>query len=472
MGLEFYLRGRNLTLFLSILASLFGATYHSPSAALGFLAGTLWSILNFELIRSLVSFLSERHLAVVPEPFGGAKSGVSGWGPIPSVLALFRTVWRNTGKKLQRMLEGHRRIKLVVIVAIKFPVLYGLGWVLLASDRLPIYFLLAGYTLPFAVIFLKAVGSALTSSSSRPTPSPCPLPKGERNEENTPAGAPKKLLFLVPFVVPFFLYALPSLTFSSEAKKEGGAPELPNIIILLAEGIGNVGWAEFLERYQNIFFSWLIIIGLSILGYLASRRPAMVPGKFQNGVELVVEQIENLIVGILGERGRELVPFLGTLFIYIFSMNLFGLIPGMKSPSSSLSTTAALGITVFFYVQYSGIRNLGFLGYFHHLAGSPRDVIGWAMVPIMLPVHILGELIKPVSLSCRLFGNIFGEDVLIAVFVGLGVTILSFLHLPVGIPLQLPFIFLALLTSAVQALIFTLLSTIYFLLMFPHEESH
>jgi F-type H+-transporting ATPase subunit a len=102
------------------------------------------------------------------------------------------------------------------------------------------------------------------------------------------------------------------------------------------------------------------------------------------------------------------------------------------------------------------------------MAGSPRDVISWCMVPLLFPLHIIGELAKPFSLALRLFGNITGEDTLVAVFVGLGIAILAFS--PVGVPLQLPFYFLGLLLSTIQALVFTLLSTIYILLMLPHEE--
>ena len=88
----------------------------------------------------------------------------------------------------------------------------------------------------------------------------------------------------------------------------------------------------------------------------------------------------------------------------------------------------------------------------------------------MLPIHLMGELAKPISLACRLFGNIFGEDMLLVAFASLGITVLSATHLPIGLPLQLPFMFLALLTSTLQALVFTVLSTIYFLLMLPHDD--
>jgi F-type H+-transporting ATPase subunit a len=186
---------------------------------------------------------------------------------------------------------------------------------------------------------------------------------------------------------------------------------------------------------------------------------------------MVVEGLYNFIIDILGPKyGPRYVPFLGTLFIYILAMNLFGLIPFMDSPTSSLNVTVALALVVFIYSQYIGFKELGPLGWLDHMAGSPRTAIGWGLVPLMLPIHLMGELAKPISLACRLFGNIFGEDMLLVAFCSLGITILAATHLPIGIPLHLPFIFLALLTSTLQALVFTVLRTIYFLLMLPHDD--
>lgn len=252
--------------------------------------------------------------------------------------------------------------------------------------------------------------------------------------------------------------------------KHGGAPELPNFITLLYEKYGKVAFIKFLHHWENIIFSLLIVLFISLVAYLASRKSTLIPGKLQNFMEMAVEGLDNFICDVLGPKGRKFTPFLGTLFIYILCMNFFGLIPGMKSPSSNLNTTVALAICVFSYVQYTGIKSFGFLGYLSHLAGEPKDFVGWIMVPLNLPIHIMEELIKPLSLSMRLFGNIFGEDILIAVFVGLGVASLAFLHLPIGLPFHVPFIFLALLTGTIQALVFTLLSTIYFFLMLPHQE--
>ncbi len=253
-------------------------------------------------------------------------------------------------------------------------------------------------------------------------------------------------------------------------KAAEGAPELPNFITLLYERFGKAAFVGFLHHWENVIFSWIIVIGVSLVAYLVYRKRSLMPGRLQNLVEMAVEGLDNFVCGILGPQGRRYTPFLGTLFIYILSMNFFGLIPGMKSPTANLNTTVSLAICVFFYVQYTGIRSLGLVGYLKHMAGDPRDVVTWFLVPLNIPIHVIEELAKPLSLSLRLFGNITGEDVLIAVFVGLGVSALGFLHLPVGIPFQLPFYFLALLTGTIQALVFTLLSTIYFSLMLPHEE--
>jgi len=247
---------------------------------------------------------------------------------------------------------------------------------------------------------------------------------------------------------------------AAEGGGHEGAPELANFITVLHHYFVGTSFADFIHKWENVIFSLLVVVILSTIVRLAQRNPKLVPGKLQCAIEMVVEALENFVIGILGPRGKQFVPFLGTLFMYILFMNLFGLIPLMKSPTASVNTTVALAICVFLYVQWTGIRKNGPLGYIHHLLGQPRDVMGWVLTPLMLPLHILEEFAKPLSLSLRLFGNITGEDVLLYIFVGLGAGILAFTNLPIGIPLQVPFIFLAILTSSIQALVFTLLSTI------------
>ncbi|MCX6834267.1 MAG: F0F1 ATP synthase subunit A [candidate division Zixibacteria bacterium] len=243
---------------------------------------------------------------------------------------------------------------------------------------------------------------------------------------------------------------------------EGGAPKLPSLVELL------FGPESIAEHWVNVIYAFAVGIFLSLVCMRVYAKRQMIPGKLQNAVEMMVEGMYNFIESILGKEAKKYVPYLGSLFFYILLMNWIGMIPLGHSPSTSLNITASLAILTFLYAQWTGITRLGALGYLHHMAGSPRDVISWCMVPLLFPLHIIGELAKPFSLALRLFGNITGEDTLVAVFVGLGIAILAFS--PVGVPLQLPFYFLGLLLSTIQALVFTLLSTIYILLMLPHEE--
>lgn len=247
-------------------------------------------------------------------------------------------------------------------------------------------------------------------------------------------------------------------------------PELSNLITLLSERLHDNPFIAALHHWENLVFSLLVAVGLCLIAWRFARRPSTIPGGWQNLLELFVESIDRLVCGIIGPSGRRHVPFIGTLFLYIWLMNLLVLIPGLKSATSSLNTTVGLAITVFGYVQWVGIRSNGLISYLDHLAGSPRDLVGWALVPLMLPIHALGEFIKPLSLSLRLAFNVFAEDVLLAVLVGLGLTAGLALHWPVGLPLQAFVVPLVLIFSTVQALVFSLLTTVYIALMSPHGE--
>ncbi|MBD3235496.1 MAG: F0F1 ATP synthase subunit A [Candidatus Eisenbacteria bacterium] len=273
---------------------------------------------------------------------------------------------------------------------------------------------------------------------------------------------------------------------AGHAADEHGAheahPELPNLIGVLYRAVAGEegaapGWLVALHHFEDLFFALLAAGLLILIVRLAIRRmnprdPVAPQGRLQTAVELLFGGFRDFVLGILGPEGARYVPFLGTLFLYIWCMNLFGLVPLMKSPTAVLNTTGALAVCVFGYVQWTGMRRLGPLGYLRHLAGDPQDLVGWILVPLMLPLHIISEFAKPVSLALRLFGNILGEDVLLGVFAGLGVAALAFSGLPAGLPLHLPFILLALLMSTVQALVFTLLSTIYIMQVLPHDASH
>jgi len=246
--------------------------------------------------------------------------------------------------------------------------------------------------------------------------------------------------------------------------ENSGIPELPNIFAILAEKFpGNV-FFKFIYLWENVSFSLLIVLVLGILAFFACRRRSFMPGnRLQAAVEMIVEGLDDFVCGIMGPKGKRFTPFIGTLFIYILCMNLSGLIPFMKSSAASWSTTLALALCVFFYVQYTAIRELGFLGYLDHLAGQQRGVLAFTIIlPLfMLILHILTELIRPISLSLRLRGNIWGDEVLIALLAGFGIK---------GLPLLFFNMLMGILASVVQASVFCLLTTIYLALVLNHEE--
>jgi F-type H+-transporting ATPase subunit a len=242
-----------------------------------------------------------------------------------------------------------------------------------------------------------------------------------------------------------------------------GVPELPDIFSVLAAKFPDNAFFKFIYLWKNISFSLVIVLVLGIFFFFACRKRSLIPGRLQALAELIVSGLDDFVCGIMGPRGRKYTPFIGTLFIYILFMNLSGLIPFMKASTASWSTTLALALCVFFYVQYTAIRELGFLGYLDHLAGKQRGVLAFTIVmPLfMLALHILTELIRPISLSLRLRGNIWGDETLIALLSGFGIK---------GLPLLLFNMLMGVLTSIVQASVFCLLTTIYLALVLDHEE--
>ena len=242
---------------------------------------------------------------------------------------------------------------------------------------------------------------------------------------------------------------------------EEGMVHLQNWVTVIAE----TRHQPWMEQWVNVIFSFMIM--LLILAFFAgiARRLEKLPGPWQNFAEMVMGGLDNFVHDILGPEGRAFVPLIGTLFIYILVMNLAGLVPFLgHSPTSSLNITLSLALFVFITVQGYGIRRLGIIGYMKHFADLPKKptAVQWCLVPLMFPLHIIGELAKPVSLSLRLFGNITGEDALIAIFV----VLMAF------VPLQLFMYPIVIIGSTIQALVFAALSTVYILMMMPHEEAH
>ena len=245
-------------------------------------------------------------------------------------------------------------------------------------------------------------------------------------------------------------------------QESSGHPEITSILTVIAHLFNNASITAFLDKWQNVLFS-LIAAGLLILTvFILTRKLSPSPGRLQAAAEFIAGGIDDFICGILGPEGRKYTPFLGTLFLYIFVMNILGVIPFMRSPTASWSTTLALSLCVFCYVQFTALRTMGFLGYLDHLAGKPRGAIAFSVVlPLLILVlHILAEFIRPISLSLRLRSNIWGDDLLLVVLAGFGLK---------GILLLFVNTLSAILVALIQSVVFCLLSTIYFAMALVHE---
>lgn len=251
---------------------------------------------------------------------------------------------------------------------------------------------------------------------------------------------------------------------------EHAHPEAVNWLKLLAETFAPSAFSDFLLQWERAIYSFIITGIIGVCAVAVARNIKIVPGRGQAMLEAVILGLDGLVCGVLGPQGRAYTPFIGSLFIYIFVSNMFGLFPLQGSSMGFLTTTVPLALSVFLYVQWIGITRNGPLGYLYHMAGSPKEIFGWVLVPLTFPLHVLGEFIKPLSLSFRLYGNIMAGHILLAVFLMLGVQMLAPLHVPAGVPLHLPFLFLEIMVGTIQAFVFTLLSTVYIAMMLPHDD--
>lgn len=237
--------------------------------------------------------------------------------------------------------------------------------------------------------------------------------------------------------------------------KENYAKEVE---ILSAEGGGHgavgplfdipiIGTEYHLPIYDFVITSWVIMFILGFTAWLASKNMKRLPKGIQNVWEYIVEALFGFFGGLMGDsRARKYGPFLATCFLYILLSNYSGLIPGaamirgFTPPTNNISITAALAILVFVSVFYYGIKAKG-IGFFKHFVQP---------MAFLLVLNIIEEIVRPVSLSLRLYGNVFGEEMIIE---QLG-HMMPFL-------LPLPMMLLGMLTGAIQAFVFTILASTY-----------
>ena len=215
-----------------------------------------------------------------------------------------------------------------------------------------------------------------------------------------------------------------------------------------------IGLGHFAHAYPHVIYSWFVILLLIIFAVLATRKIEMVPTKGQNFFEIIISGMEEFMVDITGEEGRWFFPIIATIFIYIATCNLMGLVPGLYPPTASINTTVSCAIPVFLFTHFIGIKYHG-IKYIKHFLGPV-----WWLIPIILPIELIGHMARILSLSFRLFGNITGHELVLAILFMLAGAFFA----------PLPIMAMGIFVALVQAFVFFLLSIMYF--AGAMEEAH
>lgn len=224
----------------------------------------------------------------------------------------------------------------------------------------------------------------------------------------------------------------------------------------------------------SVVMSWLAVVIIGVVSWLATRRLEKIPKGFQNFLEWLLDLLYQYADDMVGASAPKYYPLFTMLFFFILVSNLLGLIPGLVSSTSRLSTTVALALIVFFSTHYFGIKEQGVTAYVKHWFG-PVPV--W-LKPFMFIIEIISELARPLSLSFRLFGNILAKEILLGVL-----ALLVFIFLPSGniiqeglsaVPLILRplIILLGILVSIIQAFVFMILAMVYIGGAIQSHEAH
>jgi F-type H+-transporting ATPase subunit a len=196
---------------------------------------------------------------------------------------------------------------------------------------------------------------------------------------------------------------------------------------------------------SHIVMAVIVTAVIIIFFKMTVKNLSMFPNKMQNALEMFYKFFQGLVDDMMGHEGRKFIPVLGTLALFIAISNLLGLLPEMASPTANLNVTAGCAVFIFLYYHYHGVKKHGLWGYIKTFMGP-----AWWLAWLILPIEIVSHFSRPLSLAMRLFGNIFGEDLVIIIIASL---------VPFVAPL--PVMGLAVFTSLLQAFIFIMLSTIY-----------
>jgi len=206
------------------------------------------------------------------------------------------------------------------------------------------------------------------------------------------------------------------------------------------------GLGHFAHAYPHVVYSWVAILLLIVLGSLATRNLGLIPTKMQNIFEILIKGLEDFMVDLTGEEGRWFFPLVATLFIYIFTCNLIGLVPGFYPPTASINTTLSCALVVFIFTHFIGIKYHG-IKYIKHFIGPV-----WWLIPIILPIEIIGHVARVLSLTFRLYGNMMGHELVLGILFMLAGAFFA----------PMPIMAMGIFVSFVQAFVFFMLSVMYF----------
>lgn len=211
--------------------------------------------------------------------------------------------------------------------------------------------------------------------------------------------------------------------------------------------------------WYTVMFVLAALFTLALVWILKpSRLSVDEPGYGQLTLEKGLLAIRDLLEDNVGPHGLKYMPVVATFGIIILVSNLMGLVPGLMSPTASTSVTLALGITSFVYYNAIGIRENGLFGHLRHFAGP----VVW-LAPLMFPIELISNLVRPMSLGVRLFGNLFGDEQILGTITNLS---------PWGLLLPVAIMPLSVFVAFMQTFIFVLLSILYISEVSHHHEEH
>jgi F-type H+-transporting ATPase subunit a len=220
----------------------------------------------------------------------------------------------------------------------------------------------------------------------------------------------------------------------------------------------------------------VLVVGTLLALFLRSRLSVERPGATQQVAELLLTNnmgfgIKDLLVENTGHDGLRYVPFVGSISVFILLSNLMGAVPFLSAPTGVVTVPLAFAIITFLYFNWHGVRHHGVLGYLNTFAGSPHGIGGWLLAILLFPVEIISTTARLLSLTVRLWANMFASDLIYGIFLSLLAGGFTFgwskspvLGLILGIfPALIPVAFLALhiFVSVVQAYVFTVLPAVY-----------